>query len=117
MRGGTEAAHTALLTTGHAALWCLLACKSVCELAYALQQHVLMHAPRGRVVDLAADQDTTDLQKCLACASRMIAADPGRYGDAHILAIGALAPVAVHLRFFTPRDAHTPLLQTTLRLV
>ncbi|KAK9831312.1 hypothetical protein WJX81_001115 [Elliptochloris bilobata] len=44
----------------------------------------------ARVVDLAADQDTTDLQKCLTCASRMIAADPARFGDAHILALGAL---------------------------
>ena len=45
-----------------------------------------------RVVDLAADQDTTDLQKCLACASRLIAADPVRFRDAHILAIGAHPP-------------------------
>ena len=74
---------------GRAAPWCLPARKPLGELACALS---------GRVVDLAADQDTTDLQKCLACASRMVAADPGRYGDAHILAIGALAPVAVGLQ-------------------
>lgn len=43
----------------------------------------------GRVVDLAADQDSTDLQKCLVCASRMIAADPARFSDARILALGA----------------------------
>lgn len=43
----------------------------------------------GRVVDLAADQDSTDLQKCLICASRMIAADPARFSDARILALGA----------------------------
>lgn len=85
-RGGTKPAHTALHTMRPAALWYPLAYAPLCELACAL---------RGRVVDLAADQDTTDLQKCLACASRMIAADPARYGDAHILAIGALAPAAV----------------------
>ena len=68
----------------------------------------------GRVVDLAADQDTTDLQKCLACASRMIAADPGRFRDAHILAIGALAPVAVGLQSWIHGDAYTLLLRTTL---
>lgn len=41
------------------------------------------------VVDLAADQDTTDLQKCLACACRAVAAEPGRLGGARILAVGA----------------------------
>ena len=43
----------------------------------------------GRIIDQSADQESTDLQKCLARASAEIKADPGKLSGAGIFAAGS----------------------------
>ena len=42
----------------------------------------------GRIMDRSEDQDSTDLQKCLECASEQIAASPSTLAGASIFAAG-----------------------------
>ena len=72
-----------------------------------------MGAPEGwcgliRIMDRSEDQDSTDLQKCLACASRQIAASPSTLAGASIFAAGAPLNKPVHV---LPASQHRSALQ------
>ena len=45
-----------------------------------------------RVVDESADQDSTDLQKCISCAHELIASKPDELQGASIFAAGINVP-------------------------
>ena len=61
----------------------------------------------GRVVDLSEDQDSTDLQKCVSCVERRMAANPACWTETTIFAVG----VSLHLSSYNHYLARAALLE------
>lgn len=55
-----------------------------------------------RIIDESADQDSTDLQKCIKCAHELIASKPDQLQGASIFAAGSCNVSALLLRSLTP---------------